>query len=56
MDMFFINVRNDNRLCIVPESVSHKSLGYLMSLLGSDVIIGRKTLYVVDSLDRSFPD
>ena len=54
MDMLFVNVRNDDRLRIVPESVSHKSLGYLVSLIRRDVIIGRKTLYVMDSFYSAF--
>ena len=56
MDMTFINVGSDDRLRIVTKVLSYKSLGYLVSLFGRDVVVGRKTLYVVNDLDRSVAD
>ena len=53
--MPLINVRCYDRLRIVSESLTDKSLGYLVSELGSDVVIGRERLDVVNSLHRAFP-
>ena len=56
MDMTFINVGSDDRLRVVTESVAYKSLGYPVGEFRRYVVIGRKTLYVVNYLDRSIPD
>ncbi len=56
MNMILVNVSCDDRLRIVTKSVAYKSLGYLVSLFGRDVVVGRKTLYVVNDLDRSITD
>ena len=52
--MIFINVRGNDRLHIVTESLAEKCLCDLVGKLGCDIIIGRKTLYVVYRLHRAF--
>ena len=56
MDMTFINVGSDDRLRIVTKSVTDKCFRNLVGELGRDVVVRRKTLYVVNYLDRSIPD
>ena len=55
MNMPLINVRCYDRLCVITESLADESLGYLVCELGSDVVIGRERLDVVNSLHRAFP-
>ena len=49
-----VDMRCDDRLHIITKSLSEKCLSDLVGEFGCDIIIGRETLYVMDSFHRAF--